>query len=82
VVEKMTTRERVGNIRLQPGEPRVELAIKLNEFLARHAIPDCVPGCGVGGRAFLEAVRQVRGAAGKASSAGWSVRSAMLAAAM
>lgn len=39
VVEKMTARDRVGQIRLQPGEPRVELAVELNELLARHTIP-------------------------------------------
>ena len=43
---------------------------------------DCVPPGGVEARVFLEAVGQVRGAAGKASSLGCSVRSATLAAAM
>src|SRR5215203_2056754 len=43
---------------------------------------DCVPARGVEDRAFPVAVGQVRGAAGKASSPGLSVRSATEAAAM
>lgn len=43
---------------------------------------DRVPRRGVGGRAFPEAVGQFRGAAGKGSWPGLSVRSATLAAAM
>jgi 2-methylisocitrate lyase-like PEP mutase family enzyme len=42
---------------------------------------DFVPRRGVGDRVFLEAVRQGRGAAGKARSPGCSVRSATLASA-
>ena len=39
VVKKVTTRERVRQVRLQPREPRVELAVELTKLLLRHAKP-------------------------------------------